>query len=102
MIMASSQYFNTGLLTFPVHRSTRDRRRPVMARHVQKRFILKQAVGGLLVSFSAVLFIAALFAHLPSDFWSAAGILIWLGLAGVFALSILQLMRGERDSDPRA
>lgn len=70
-----------------------------MAEHEQKRFILKQAAGGLLVSISAVLFLALLFSHLPPDFWSAAGLLMWLGLAGVFVFTVLQLIRRENDSN---
>ena len=64
-----------------------------MAGHQHKRFIPRQAIGGLLVSISAVLFLAVLFSNLPPDFWSAAGIMIWLGLAAIFAAALLQFMR---------
>ena len=64
-----------------------------MASHPHKRFLPRQAVGGLLVSISAVLFLAVLFSNLPPDFWSAAGITIWLGLAAIFGAALLQFMR---------
>ena len=47
------------------------------------------------VSISAVFFLTLLFTHLPPDFWSAVGLFIWLGLAGVFALSVFQLISDD-------
>ncbi|HKD47901.1 MAG TPA: hypothetical protein VKB67_09455 [Rhizomicrobium sp.] len=69
-----------------------------MARREQKRFIPKQAIGGLLTSISAVLFLAMLFSNLPPDFWSAAGLIIWLAIAGAVALSVIRLI-GRADDN---
>jgi hypothetical protein len=69
-----------------------------MAHRKQKRFIARQAIGGLLTSLCAVLLLAILFANIPPDFWSAVGLLIWLAVAGAIGLSVVRSIRRADDA----
>ena len=64
----------------------------------QKRFIARQAIGGLLVSMSAVAFLAILFANLPLVFWTVVGLVSTLSVGGAIAVSILRLIRSDDHS----
>jgi ABC-type multidrug transport system permease subunit len=66
-----------------------------MADREQKRFVARQAIGGLLVSMSAVAFLAILFANLPLGFWSAVGLVSTLAVGAAIALSVLQRVRSD-------
>ena len=73
-----------------------------MAHREQKRFVARQAIGGLLVSMSAVAFLAVLFANLPLSFWSAVGLISTLAVGGAIALSVLQLIRSGEHVKPES
>jgi hypothetical protein len=72
-----------------------------MAHHKRKRFIPRQAFGGLLMSIAAAWLLALLSAYWSADFWNAALLIAWLVIGCAIAVSVMRLIRRADDQpDP--